>query len=152
MKLGMIVVFDANDEELVKGDMIDVLQKSSDIKFCLVNNNCSEMFNYVLMEIADECENVTVIHMKKNKGTSLAIRAGSRYMNSHFTLKFLGYITNLQGENLIQAIQVFANHHNEIRNQNTQNQLREILKPAFFKKAFSISNYYQQINCKLDPK
>ena len=148
----MIIVFDIYDEELIKSEIIEAFHRAEGIQFCLVNNNCEPLFGEMLIDIADECENVSVIHIKKNKGTSLAVRAGSRYLNSHFNLKFLGYLVNLRGKELVKAIDLFANHYEEIRDAKPNHQLSDILKPSFFKKAFSIANYYQQINYKWDIK
>lgn len=152
MKVGMIIVFDVHDDKIERFQLVKTFKKAREINFCLVNNNCGDLVNEVLTDISDECDNVTVIHIRKNKSSSVAVRAGARYINNHFNLKFLGYITDLQGKNLIEAIELFVSHYEEIRTRERQSQSNTLMKQAFFQKIFSISNYYQQMNLKLGMK
>ena len=140
MKVGMIIVFNFDDEEILSSNIIEIFKKTTEINFCLVNNNCPNMFGEVLMDIADECENVTVIHIKKRKNNSLAVRAGTRYMSNQFNLKFLGHLVGLHGEKLIEAIQLFVNRYEEIRTQEGKHQSGKLIKQAFFQKIFSVPN------------
>lgn len=150
MKVGMIIVFDADDDKIERSQLTKTFKKAKEILFCLVNNNCGELVNEVLTDISDECDNATVIHIRKSKSSSIAVRAGARYINNHFNLKFLGYITGLRGEKLIEAIELFATHYEDIRIQEKQSQSSKLMKQSFFQKIFSVSNYYKQINLKLN--
>jgi hypothetical protein len=144
MKIGMIIVFDSQDDEILK--------KRKEINFCLVNNNCKNPVSEALTDISDECENVTVIQIRKNKSSSIAVRAGARYINNHFNLKFLGYITDLRGEELVEVIELFFSNYEEIRTLEKQSQSNKLMKQSFFQNIFSISNYYQRVNSKLGIK
>ena len=104
------------------------------------------------MDIADECKNVTVIHIKKTKSTSLAVRAGARYLNSYLNSKFLAYITDLRGEKLVEAIQLFATQYEKIKSEQVSSQYQKLTKQTFFQKIFSASNYYEKFNFYLDLK
>lgn len=150
MKVGMIIVFDTNDYKLLEMRAAKLFNSMPQINFCLVNNNCSEMFGEALMDIADECSNVAVVHVKRTKKTSLAVRAGSRYLNNHFNLKFLGYITDLQGEELFEAIKLFAKEYEEIRTSEGNQQSDKLIKQTFFQRIFSVSNYYHKMNLNLN--
>lgn len=150
MKVGMIIVFGNDDEKLLDMNIVDTFKSLPDVFFCLVNNNCSELFGETLMDIADECENVTMIHIKKTKSNSLAVRAGSRFLNNHLNLKFLGYITELKGEDLIKAIEMFGKTKGEIRFDKRNAQSNKLIKQSFFQRIFSVSNYYEQMNLKLE--
>lgn len=152
MKVGMIIAFDAHDTEIVRSQLIKTLRKAKEINFCLVNNKCLDQVSEALTDISDECENVTVIHVRKKKSSSMAVRAGARYMNNHFNLKFLGYITDLRGKKLEEAIEFFLSHYEEIRSQEKQGQFNKLMKQAFFKKMFSVTHYYQQMNLELGLK
>lgn len=151
MKIGIIIVLDRSHDEILHTNIIDTINGLPEINFCLVNNNCPETLSDILLGISYECNNATVIHIKKNKGSSQAIRVGTRYMNNQFNLKFLGCISDLDVGNMIEAIELFAKHYT--RNQLQElNQSNKLLKQTFFQKIFSVSNYYKQINYKLDIK
>lgn len=152
MKVGMIIVFDTHDDKLERFQLTETFKKAIGINFCLVNNNCRDIVSEVLTDISDECGNVTVIHMKKNKSSSIAVRAGARYINNHFNLKFVGYIADLRGKKLVEAIELFVRHYEEIITRKEQSQSNTLMKQAFFQKIFSVSNYYKQMNLKLGMK
>ena len=150
MKVGMIVVFDAHNDEILRSQLTETCKKSKRINFCLVDNNCGDKISEVLTDISEECENVTVIHVRKSKRSSIAIRAGARYLNSHFNLKFLGYIIDLGGEKLIEAVELFVNHYEEIKMQEKQSQSNTLTKQEFFQRTFSVTSYYKEIIPKLN--
>jgi len=152
MKVGMIIVFDSHDEEMLKYNVAESCRKLPEIDFCFVNNNCPDVFSESLIDIADECKNVTVIHIKKTKSTSLAVRAGARYLNSYLNSKFLAYITDLRGEKLVEAIQLFATQYEKIKSEQVSSQYQKLTKQTFFQKIFSASNYYEKFNFYLDLK
>jgi hypothetical protein len=152
MKVGIIIVFDASHDAILHTNIIDTLNGLPDINFCLVNNNCPEILSDILLDISYECKNATVIHIKKSKGNPQAIRAGIRYMNNHFNLKFLGYVCDLDINKIVEAVELFAKHYEDNQLQELNNQSKKLLKQAFLKKIFSVSNYYKQINYKFDIK
>ena len=144
MKVGLIIVFDSSDYDLIKSNVSEILHKTEEVSFCLVNNNCSELFGSQLQELAEEHDNVNVIHIKKRKPSSWAVRAGSRYMNSKFNLKFLGYISDLKGKELVNAIEIFAKDHNQLRRDSMFNGFDKLVKQSFLDKIFSVKTYYER--------
>ena len=97
-------MFDSSDHIPIKLSISETLNKMEGVLFCLVNNNCSELFGSQLDELAEEHDYVNVIHIKKRKPNLWAVRAGSRYLKNNFNLKFLAYIADLKGEELVNAI------------------------------------------------
>ena len=150
MKVGIIIVFDTSHDEILHTNIIDTLKELSEICFCLVNNNCPEALSDTLTDISYECGNATVIHIKMNNGNSQAVRAGARYMNNQFNFKFLGYVVDLKKDKMIDAIKLFAKNYEDIQLREFNNQSNRLLKQTFFKKTFSISNYYKEMNFELD--
>ena len=71
MKVGMIIVLDADDDKVERSELMETFKKAKGINFCLVNNNCRGLVSEVLTDISDECENVTVIHIRKNKSSKI---------------------------------------------------------------------------------
>lgn len=150
MKTGIIIVIDNDHQNLLTTNLANALSNSGEINFCFVNNGCSDLISNQLVEISEEFENVNVIHVKRKKENSWAVRAGSRFMNNHFKLKFLGYISELQGEELIHAIQVFVDHHGEISKEHDTYHTEKMVKQTFFQRIFSVNNFYREGNFKLD--
>jgi hypothetical protein len=151
MRTGIIVVFNSNEKAISKDQFIRRFKKAMDIKFCLINNNYSESFGETLMDIADECKNVSIIHLKKNKEYDLAVRLGARYMNNQFNLKILAYIVDLYESEMLEAIELFFNHREEIKAQQKTKQ-RNKLRPLLNQRLFSVSNYFKHGSFRLDKK
>lgn len=152
MKIGIIIVFNTTETAALKDAYIQTFHRATDVQFCLVDNNCNESFCELLMDIADACENVNVIHIKKPKDNVSAARAGARFMNSRHNSKFLGYIEDLNKSEIIKAIDLFIDNKEEIRTQHMKKQSNKLLKQAFFEKMFSVSNYFKHFDFKLDEK
>ena len=144
MKVGLIIVFDSSDHVPIKFSISETLSKMEGVLFCLVNNNCSELFGSQLDELAEEHDYVNVIHIKKRKPNLWAVRAGSRYLKNNFNLKFLAYIADLKGEELVNAIEIFANDHKQLIRDSRFNGLDKLVKQSFLSKMFCVKTYYER--------
>lgn len=144
MKVGLIIVFDSSDHIPMKLSISETLNKMEGVLFCLVNNNCSELFGSQLDELAEEHDYVNVIHIKKRKPNLWAVRAGSRYLKNNFNLKFLAYIADLKGEELVNAIEIFANDHKQLMRDSMFNGFDKLVKQSFISKMFCVKTYYER--------
>jgi transposase-like protein len=92
MKIGIVIIFHNNEKEIDKKYIIKNSNNSRTIELCLVNNDSKDHTYSVLKEIKENCDNVSVVNIKKFKSESSAIRAGTRFMINQFKIKHIGYI------------------------------------------------------------
>jgi len=92
MKLGIIIVFRNNKEEINTKFLIDNLNKIKHMELCFVNNESKDNTYKMLKEIKSKSDKVSLVNIKKYKSHNTAIRAGARYMFNEFRLDHLGYI------------------------------------------------------------
>lgn len=150
MKLGIIIVIDSIDEELVSSSISQIFENEEKVSFCLVNNNCSDAFSDQLQDLTDQYENADLIHLKKRKSNKWAVRAGSRFMNNHQNLSFLGYVVDLKGNDIVAALQVFLKNQDQFSSQQSRQQKNKLLRQTFFDNIFSVNNYYHQRTLNFD--
>ncbi len=111
--VGVIIVVESNCESEITKNISYVFRRAQPLQFCLVNNGCAEYCRNILYELSDQNENVHVVNIKKMKTNTMAARAGFRFMHSSFRFKFLGYLPHLSGEDLVNAIEIFARNVKE---------------------------------------
>lgn len=92
MKKGIIILF-SDDENKINKDQFTNLFNQKDIKLCLVNNGSKDNTLEVLESVKDELEpsSISIIDIKKDKGTNAAVKAGARYLHSSGDLKCIMY-------------------------------------------------------------
>ncbi|WP_047550228.1 hypothetical protein [Psychroserpens sp. Hel_I_66] len=143
MKMGIIIIFNNYEKSLNVASFIKSLNKIKSIQFCLVNNDSQDETNLLLEEIKYDCNNVTVVNIKKFKSDVSAVKSGARYMFNQFKLNHLGYInTNVlhnKFENLITLIKTVDEYQNALiefdKKENSDK------KKTLFQKLFSVMDY-----------
>ena len=145
IKVGIIVIFNSSKQIVSEKAFVSLFNQTEKIGFCLVNNNSTEGFSEKLRNIVDRCENVSVINAKKNKSNSLVIRAGARYMSNVHSLKFLGYVMDLNQDAMIEAFKLFSMHSENIQKEQKAKRNHNVIRRSFFYHMFSISDYFLQL-------
>jgi len=147
MKMGIIIVFDLIDKTLPKKEFINNFKKAPNVNFCLVNNDGDEFLSEYLTDISDRCENVNVVNIKKSRGLQVAVRSGARFLNSHFNLKYLGYIQNSDELEVIESLDLFNTHKERIKEDLESD--ADTVKKSFLKNIFSVAQYVLKFNADL---
>ena len=89
MKIGIIIIFYNNENDIDKDLFSKQIKKTQNIKFCLVNNCSKDKTYQILKEIKEECDSiVSIVNVKKIGSETSAKRAGARYMINQFELKY----------------------------------------------------------------
>jgi hypothetical protein len=146
MKIGIIIVFDLLDKSPPVKEFVDHFNKAEKVKFCLVNNNGNDLLIENLLDIADRCDNVTIVNVKKNRvAHAAAIRYGARYLNSHFNLKHLGYIENSEHLDILSCLGFFNMHKENIKDDLVAKKSQAV-KKSFLKNVFSVASYMIKFN------
>jgi len=92
MKIGLIIVFRNNENEIDTKFIVDYSNKIKHIELCFVNNESNDNTYKLLKEIKNKCHNISLVNIKKFKSHNTAVRAGARYMFNEFRLDHLGYV------------------------------------------------------------
>jgi glycosyltransferase involved in cell wall biosynthesis len=97
MKKGIIILF-SDDEKKIHKNQFKNLFDQKEVKLCFVNNGSKDNTLHVLDSVREDLEsnNVAILDIKKNKGTSAAVKAGARYLLSSedFKSNMLSYFEN----------------------------------------------------------
>ena len=132
MKKGVIIVFSNNEKE-IKETQFDKLLDKDVAEFCFVNNASNDHTLDKLKEIKTKTfNNISIVDVKKNKGTKAAIKAGVRYLVNNKELKLIIYLVfykNTDFLNLEYTLNIMMNRNKKIINLNTNN--RNILQNVF---------------------
>jgi hypothetical protein len=150
MKIGIIIVFELINKSIGINEFVDYFNKSEKVKFCLVNNNNNNrndvFIENLLNKVANRCDNVTVVNVKKSSvAHAAAIRYGARYLNSHFNLKHLGYIENSEHLDIISCLGFFNVYKENIK-QDLITKKSQAVKKSFLKNIFSVASYIIKFN------
>ncbi|WP_197493495.1 glycosyltransferase [Formosa sp. Hel1_33_131] len=132
MKKGIIIVFSNNEKE-IKETQFDKLLDKDVAEFCFVNNASNDHTLDKLKDIKTKTfNNISIVDVKKNKGTKAAIKAGVRYLVNNKELKLIIYLVfykNTDFLNLEYTLNIMMNRNKKIINLNTNN--RNILQNVF---------------------
>lgn len=132
MKKGVIIVFSNNEKE-IKETQFDKLLDKDIAEFCFVNNASNDHTLDKLKDIKTKTfNNISIVDVKKNKGTKAAIKAGVRYLVNNKELKLIIYLVfykNTDFLNLEYTLNIMMNRNKKIINLNTNN--RNILQNVF---------------------
>lgn len=150
MKIGIIIVFELINKSTGINEFVDYFNRAEKVKFCLVNNNNNNrndvFIENLLYKVADRCDNVTVVNVKKSSvAHAAAIRYGARYLNSHFNLKHLGYIENSEHLDIISCLGFFNVYKENIKQDLITKKSQEV-KKSFLKNVFSVTSYIIKFN------
>lgn len=134
MKKGIIIVFSNNEKE-IKETQFDKLLDKDVAEFCFVNNASNDHTLDKLKDIKTKTfNNISIVDVKKNKGTKAAIKAGVRYLINYEELKIiicLEFHKNKDFVNLEYTLNVIVNSDHKIINLFTNTNNRNILQNVF---------------------
>ncbi|RED46745.1 hypothetical protein DFQ10_101518 [Winogradskyella eximia] len=146
MKTGIIIIFHNNEKEMDTDYFIEQIQQTRNLELCLVNNDSKDNTYGLLRDVKDECDNVSVVNVRKFKSDMAAVKAGARYMFSEFDLKHLGYVStnmlNIKYHGLNGLIEVITENQDAILNYKIKTLKK---KQTLFQSLFSLLDYLKKI-------
>jgi hypothetical protein len=146
MKTGIIIVFHNNEKELDIIYFIDQIKQTSNLELCLVNNDSKDNTYDLLKDVKDECNNVSVVNVRKFKSDMSAVKAGARFMFNEFDLKHLGYVSanmlNIKHHGLNGLIEIITENQDAILNYKIKTLKK---KQTLFQSLFSLLDYLKKI-------
>lgn len=152
MKIGIIIIFHNNENEIDTKYFIEKINQAPGLKICFVNNDSRDYTYNRLKMVKEACDNVSLVNIKKSKSDISAVRAGARYMNNNFNLDFLGYVSiNLLNTNyhgIKGLIKTITQNQQEILNFRSENDLSKPVKQTLFQSLFSLIDYLKSIEVK----
>ncbi len=92
MKKGIVILFHDNASDVDKDYFTKKMDYAKNLQICLVDNNSKDETYQVLSEIAEDCENVSIVNVKKHKTDISAARAGVRFLSNKYNLSEIAYI------------------------------------------------------------
>ena len=154
MKIGIMIIFHNNENEIEKELFLNLLNKTNLTPLCFVNNGSKDRTLEILKSLKDEFHsNVSIVDIKRNKGQELAIKAGARYLFNSDELNHIGYI-NMNSFNgfkdfnkLIWAIE---SNKDLIIQYNIQDIGNRMNQRKLFKNIFSIVEYLEILQLEYD--
>jgi hypothetical protein len=150
MKIGIIIIFHDNEEDIDKKIFVKHSNKADNLEICLVNNDSRDNTFQKLLEIKEECSNVSVVNIKKFKSERSAVRSGARYMFNQFELHHIGYLSTLSLNTnhfgLNELIKAISENHDVILNFNIKRLEDQKIKQTLFNNLFSVIEYLIQLN------
>lgn len=145
MKLGIIIICYNNAKDIDKDLYINCLNKVENLEICLVNNDSKDNTYDIITMIKEQCENASVVNVKKHKSDALAVRAGARYMFNQFNLKHLGYIIGLNNYEMNSLLETICENQNVILNYNLRVLNEKHTKQTLFQSIFSVIDYLKKL-------
>ncbi|TXE19359.1 glycosyltransferase family 2 protein [Psychroserpens burtonensis] len=149
MKTGIIIIFHNYEKEININFFINYCNKAKNIEFCLVNNDSKDDTYSLLKEVKEQCDNVSIVNIRKFKSDMSAVRSGARYMFNQFKLNHLGYVNanllNKQNQGLNFVIQTISEHQEAIARYDKEILEKHSRKKTLFQKLFSVVEYLTKI-------
>ncbi|GAA4246114.1 MULTISPECIES: glycosyltransferase [Winogradskyella] len=146
MKTGIIIIFHNNEKEMDTAYFIEQIKQTSNLELCLVNNDSKDNTYDLLKDIKDECNNVSIVNVRKFKSDIAAVKAGARFMFSEFDLKHLGYVSinmlNIKYHGLNGLIEVITENQDAILNYKIKTLKK---KQTLFQSLFSLLDYLKKL-------
>jgi hypothetical protein len=153
MKIGIIIIFHNNEKNINRELFSEQINKTQNIKLCMVNNCSDDKTFQILKEIKEKCESkVSIVDIKKNVSESSAKRAGARYMFNQFELNHIGYINtnsiDFKKDDLYNLIKNICDNKKEILEYNIEILKEKEVKQTMFQSLFSVIEYLKNIKSK----
>ncbi len=146
MNVGLIVVINSFESEILKTYFITVIKELTDVKLCFVNNGSSEHVHELLTEIAEQSKNAFVVSAKKKKSSNTAIRAGARFLVSQFNLKSIGFIIAPNEFKLLDLLKTYSCNRDTIMIFNQKELEKRSIKQTFYQRLFSVNVILEKLN------
>jgi hypothetical protein len=101
------------------------------------------------MEVKEQCDNVSVVNIKKFKSHMSAVRSGARYMFNQFKLNHIGYVNanllNKQNHGLSIVMLAISRHQYAIIKYDKEILKKHSRKKTMFQKLFSVVEYLTKL-------
>jgi glycosyltransferase involved in cell wall biosynthesis len=154
MKIGIIIIFHNNENDIDKEMFSNLLNKTKLTPLCFVNNGSKDNTLEVLKLLKNEFHSkVSILDVKRNKGTELAIKAGARYLFNTDELNHIGYVNmnSFSGyKDFNKLIWVIESNKDLIIQYNTQDLSNTTNQRKLFKNIFSIVEYLETFHLEYD--
>lgn len=137
MRVGIIII--CYNSQIDIDLCVKHFKQLKNLEVCLVNNHSNDSTYETLKEIQEHCTNVSVVNIKKVKSETSAVRAGARFMFNQFNLKYLGYVTNLNEQDLHQSITMISKNQNTILSYYIKPHPKKMIRKTIFQRLFSIT-------------
>lgn len=139
MKIGTLIIFYNNEKEINNKALNSLSSIPKQSIVCLINNGSNDTTLEKLMALKEITHNLHIIDIKKNKGIQAAIKSGTRYIQSQFNIKHIGYINfeKITNTNKLGYIIKFVNLNKELIikicsiNQEEKKEQRALIKNTF---------------------
>lgn len=153
MKIGIIIIFHNNEQDIDTNIFIKQLKQAKNIQFCLVNNASKDNTLNKLSEIKEtRMANISILDVKKFKSDVAAVRAGARYMTNKFNLNHLGYVStnliNIKYQGLNVLIKLISENQKIILDYNINTIEKKEIKQTLFQSLFSIIDCLKNLKIK----
>ena len=140
MKKGIIILFTDDETRIQKNQFINLFNQK-EVKLCFVNNGSKDNTLHVLESVRDDLESksVVIIDIKKNKGTTAAVKAGARYLQNSEDFKYIMYFKSdmlSYFENEKNQFEILKNMENSFKDRFLTNNNRKNEKIIFSYKHF----------------
>jgi len=149
MKTGIIIIFHNYEKDIDINFFVNYCNKAESIEFCLVNNDSNDDTYFILKEVKELCDNVSIVNIKKFKSDFLAVKSGARYMFNNFKLNHLGYVNanllNKQYQGLNNVIQTISEYQDSIIKYDQKILEKHSRKRTLFQKLFSVVEYLTKL-------
>lgn len=145
MNVGLIIVINTFENDLLKAYFITSINELTDCKICFVCNSSSDHVFEVLTEIAEYAENAFVVNARKKKSNTASIRAGARYLGSQFNLKSIGFIVDDDELELLEVLKAYCKHRHAIVSLNQIELSNKSTKQTFYQRLFPVTEYLTKI-------
>ncbi|WP_299120296.1 glycosyltransferase [uncultured Winogradskyella sp.] len=150
MKIGIIIIFNNNEEQIEKRFFMEQINACDTIELCLVDNNSKDQTLQLLQDIKEACPaRVSVVEIKKYSSEDAAKKAGARYMFNQFDLKHIGFINvnaaHQKSETLNMLIESICKNHESIIDVNLRIIENQEIKQTLFKNVFSVVDYLKKV-------
>ncbi len=133
MRVGILVLFYNNEEEIVKYELLNLIKTKSNIVICLVNNGSKDKTLDILKTInLNSKEHVSVLDIKMNKGPNAAVKAGARYLVNNENVNCIVHMK-------YNMLSHFRTLKKQIKTNLTVEFLKESRRNKVFKNIFSIN-------------
>lgn len=100
MRIGIIIVFNNNQEALNANHILREKVKYENIELCLINNGSTDDTLDILKDIKETFQSaIEIIDIKKTTSKVVAVRAGERYFKNQGNVKYVGFIDYMQIQN-----------------------------------------------------
>ena len=152
MKIGIIVIFRNNVDEIDVEAISKNLSFLGDVVVCLVDNKSTDGTLKKLKEIRDNLKNVELIEIKKKSSLETSKRAGARFMYSNYNLDHLGFIdsdsVNSENLNINEVISLVFNSKDVILGLKKELKQQPAKRYTLFKSIFSVLDFLKQNHLK----